>query len=53
MAIVNFEDMSLKTRLPDDPDYPDQQKWKAKKKKDGNSMLNAILVLEDSMSMCL
>ena len=33
MAIVNFEDMSLKTRLPDDPDYPDQQKWKAKKKR--------------------
>jgi len=30
----------VKAGLPDDPDYPDQQKWKPKK--NGNCMLNAL-----------
>ena len=33
MAIVNFAWIRacVKARLPDDPDYQDQQKWKPKK----------------------
>ena len=33
----------VKAGLPDDPDYPG---------KNGNFTLNALLVLEDSVSMC-
>jgi len=56
MAIVNFAwtRACVKAGLPDDPNYPDQQNMEAKrKKKNGNCMLNALPVLEDSVSICL
>jgi len=45
----------VKAGLPEDPDNLDQQNMKAIKRlaNYGNCMTNALLVLEDSMSMCL
>ena len=42
---------SAKARLLDDPDYPNQQAKQTNKKKNRNDMLNALPVLEDSVSL--
>ena len=53
MATVNFAWIRacVKARLLDDPNYPDQQS--EAKENNRNYMLNALLILEDSVSRCL
>jgi len=50
MAIRPWIKVFVKARLPSDPDYPDQHKMEVKKK-NRDCVLNAILFLEDNVSM--
>ena len=50
MWVEKGQPVKFESRLPDDPDYLDQQNCRPKK---GKCVLKALSILEGSMSMCL